>query len=50
MSKKERAKIEEWRVEIAKKVPFSDGNPQIVWSEVTLALPLGELATPKGVD
>ena len=42
----ESVKSEEWRVEITKKVPFCDGNPQIVWSEATLALPLGELAAP----
>ena len=42
----ERVKIEEWRVEITKKVPFSDRNPQIIRSEATLALPLGELAAP----
>ena len=43
-----RVKIEEWRVEITKKAPFSDRTPQIVWSEATLALPLGELAAPWG--
>ena len=35
---KKRVKIEEWRVEITKKAPFSERNPQIVWSEAPVQI------------